>query len=242
MTVKYCSYLFFIVLLLQLTAIAMNWQAVRFFTKPLLMIILVVWFMLASPKLLPLRYCIAAALFFSWAGDVFLLQKTNRWFMAGLTSFLLAHIMYIVFFLRVRRANLPAPPWNIYLVAGAAIYAVSLFIFLYPHTGGLKVPVGIYAAVITMMLITAAHAIPAHKQPIAAFFITGAALFVVSDSLLAINKFYHALPAGDMAVMLSYGLAQFAITKGSLLYLAAENKNPVQSRGRHAYERPGRNL
>jgi uncharacterized membrane protein YhhN len=47
-------------------------------------------------------------------------------------------------------------------------------------------------------------------------------LFVISDSLLALNKFYHAFTAVGIYIMLTYGLAQFAITKGSLQYLAGE--------------------
>ncbi len=232
MNSKYWSFLFFAVLLLHLVSIAMHWPWLRFFTKPLLMVVLFTWFILASPKKLPLRYCIAAALFFSWIGDVCLLQNGNGWFIAGLAAFLLAHVMYIVFFVRVRRSTASPLAWNVYLIAAAVTYALLLFVFLYPYTGHLKIPVGVYAAVITTMLITAAHAADYNSRPIRTYFITGAILFVVSDSLLAINKFYHPLPAGDIGVMLTYGLAQFALTNGSLLYLA-ENNTQVQNTALH---------
>lgn len=224
MNSKYWSYLYFTCLLVQLAAIAANWEDIRFFTKPLLMVILFSWFVLASPKLLPLRSLVAAALFFSWIGDVCLLQNGNGWFMAGLGSFLLAHIMYIIFFLRIHRINVAAPRLHIPLVMMAVAYAFSLFVFLYPYIGNLKIPVGIYAAVITCMLIAATHALSSDVQISRKLFIAGALLFVLSDSLLAINKFYQSLPAGNLGVMLTYALAQFALTKGSLLYLA-ENKN-----------------
>ena len=105
MNSKYWYYLFFAGLLAELTAVAMGWNGVQLFTKPLLIIFLFAWFMIAALKFSPLRYCIAAALFFSWAGDICLMMEARGpgWFMAGLASFLLAHIMYIVFFLLARR-------------------------------------------------------------------------------------------------------------------------------------------
>ena len=232
MNSKHWGFLFFTVLVLQLAAIAVHWQWLRFISKPLLMVVLFTWFILASPKKLPLRYCIAAALLFSWLGDLCLLQIGNGWFIAGLVNFLLAHSMYIAFFVRVRRTTTVPAAWNVYLITFAVAYAMALVIFLYPYTGNLKIPVGIYAAVITTMLVTAAHAVDNHRRSIIAYFITGAVLFVVSDSLLAINKFYHPLPAGDIGVMLTYGVAQFALTKGSLLYLA-ENSSRVQNPALH---------
>src|SRR5882757_5041041 len=104
MNSKYWYYLFFADLLAELTAIAGGWNAVQIITKPLLIAFLFVWFIILSSKLLPLRFYIAAALFFSWMGDVFLMfeQKGTIWFIAGLGSFLLAHALYILFFLKSR--------------------------------------------------------------------------------------------------------------------------------------------
>ncbi|MEO5592358.1 MAG: lysoplasmalogenase [Chitinophagaceae bacterium] len=232
MNSKYWLYLFFTDLLAELTATALRWNDLRLFTKPLLIVFLFIWCMLSSVKFLPLRYCIAAALFFSWAGDVFLLREAKGagWFIAGLGSFLLAHIMYIIFFLCVRRKQSMPRPWNTYVITGIAFYSVSLFGFLYPYIGNLKLPVGIYAITIAAMLICAAHAFTKNTKNAARYCITGAALFVVSDSLLALNKFYYSFTGAGVCIMLTYGLAQFAIVKGSLLYLAAENTSLAQNR------------
>jgi uncharacterized membrane protein YhhN len=60
--------------------------------------------------------------------------------------------------------------------------------------------------------------------------IAGAFLFLCSDSVLALNKFYQAFPGAGVLIMLSYGLAQFAIAKGSLLYLAGlKNDQPADT-------------
>ncbi len=228
---KYWYYLFFADLLAELTAIAMQWNTMQFITKPLLVIFLFAWFMASSAKGLPLRYFIAAALFFSWLGDVCLLMEAKNpgWFMAGLASFLLAHIIYILFFLQLRKKQPLPKPLNIFVVALVAVYAVSLFIFLYPHIGNLKLPVGIYAITISTMLVTAVHAFNKYNSPAARCCITGAALFVMSDSLLAVNKFYCSFTGAGIIIMLTYALAQFAIVKGSLHYLAAEKTSPAEN-------------
>ena len=223
---KYWYYLFFADLLAELTAIALQWNTIRFITKPLLIILLFTWFMASSAKFLPLRYFIAAALFFSWLGDVFLLMeaKSSWWFMAGLASFLVAHIIYILFFLQLRKRQSPKKTWNIFVITLVAAYAASLFIFLAPHIGNLKLPVGLYAITISTMLVTAVHAFNKYSPHTTGWCIAGAALFVISDSLLSVNKFYHSFTAAGICIMLTYGLAQFAIVKGSLQYLAGAEK------------------
>jgi uncharacterized membrane protein YhhN len=50
-------------------------------------------------------------------------------------------------------------------------------------------------------------------------FIIGAVFFVLSDSLLAINKFYHPFWGANISIMLTYGIAQFCIVKGYLTSL-----------------------
>lgn len=230
MNSKYWYYLFFADLLTELIAIAWGWNAVQIIAKPLLIAFLFAWFIISSSKFLPLRHYIAAALVFSWTGDVFLMleQKGAIWFIAGLGSFLLAHVLYILFFLKSRSRQQPKKQWNLYIISIVALYAASLFVFLYPHIGNLKIPVGVYAFTIALMVITAVHAFNKRKDKAAVYCITGAVLFIVSDSLLALNKFYQPFSIAGVCIMLTYGLAQFAIVKGSLLYLVDEkpvNKN-----------------
>ncbi|MEO5682859.1 MAG: lysoplasmalogenase [Chitinophagaceae bacterium] len=231
MTGNTWAYLFLADLLAELVAIATGWHTIRLFTKPLLAIILFAGFMLSSIQFLPLRYYIAAALFFSWLGDVFLLpqMKGNDWFMAGLGSFLLAHAMYILFFLRVRGRQQHPVAYKGYLVILLIIYAIGLFVFLYPYIENLRWPVALYAITIIAMLVTAIHAFKNNTLQAARYCITGAALFVVSDSLLALNKFYQVFPGANIAIMLTYGLAQVALTKGSLQYLAGEKQGLVDA-------------
>lgn len=219
-------YLFFANLLAELAAVAAGWNNIRLFTKPMLLVLLFSWFVIYSKAFSPLRYYIAAALFFSWLGDIFLLleDRNAAWFMAGLGSFLLAHIMYITFFVQTRRLQTAPVKWNLPAVVMIGLYAVLLVGFLYPRIGNLQIPVAIYATTIAIMLITALHAFDYSNSKAGRYCIAGAVLFLCSDSLLAINKFYHSFPAAGIFIMATYGLAQFAIAKGSLLYLAAEKQ------------------
>ena len=221
---RYFYYLFFAALLVELMVVGMGCNTAQWITKPLLVLFLFAWFASSSHFFSPLHYSIAAALFFSLLGDIFLLKPGAGWFMAGLASFLLAHILYIVFFLRLRkRQPFPFRP-NSLIIGLITGYACALVMFLRPHIGNLLVPVIIYATAIAGMVLSAIHAGSSRQKQAGLFCVGGALFFLFSDSLLAVNKFYRPLPMAGIAVMASYGLAQFAIVKGALLYLAGENK------------------
>jgi len=160
-------------------------------------------------------------LFFSWLGDVFLMleDKNSLYFIAGLCGFLTAHILYIIFFLRARRQQTATPHWNIFVIITASIYGAALFFFLNPKLGALQVPVLVYAVTICTMFICSVHAFGNAYKTAAIFCIAGAVLFIMSDSLLAINKFYQPFSAAGVLIMLTYALAQFGIVYGSIQYL-----------------------
>jgi uncharacterized membrane protein YhhN len=54
--------------------------------------------------------------------------------------------------------------------------------------------------------------------------VLGALLFVISDSLLAINKFYQDIPLAGVLIMLTYGLAQLFIMEGAISYIRSATK------------------
>lgn len=161
---------------------------------------------------------LVAALALSAAGDAFLAQDGEKAFLAGLASFLAAHIAYVPLFLSAgdRLEILADEPWRIALAALAIAGAAVLMRRLLPAAGpGMRVPVALYAAAILAMLLAAATV----PSPV---IVAGAALFVVSDSLLAAGRFLLApdspgqRPVGA-AVWITYYLAQVAIALGFLL-------------------------
>ena len=94
---------------------------------------------------------------------------------------------------------------------------------LFAHLGDMKIPVLIYGAVISIMLFIAMHFFFI-KKPGSTLIVVGALLFITSDSLLAINKFYNSFTNAGMYIMLTYAFAQYYIVKGIIQYLDTENK------------------
>jgi len=188
---------------IHLGAILLALPGVVEWTKPLLMPALAIGLIWGAPqRRSPVVVLGVLALLLSWVGDV-----TLRWFVVGLVFFLLAHCAYLVLFstrLTVRRM-----PW--WAIAYAA-WLVVLLTILGPHTGALLIPVIAYGTVLCAM---AAFASRCNR-----WVAWGGALFVVSDSVLALNKFLPAagIPLADFLIMVTYIAAQTLIVWGLLVH------------------------
>lgn len=218
---------FWILALLDMAGIAASQPMLHFIAKPLLIpaLLLLLFFTRSS---LPGKNLLLAGLLFSWMGDLFLLfEYMNKlFFIFGLASFLTTHIFYIVYFLRIRSVSISLLKKQPVLVALVPAYGITLVWQLYPHLGDLKLPVIVYAAVICTMLLCSLHIFLKVNQKAARYFLVGAAAFVISDSLLAIDKFYAQHPAhgalradqpfayAGVLIMLTYCAAQYFIVQG----------------------------
>jgi len=87
---------------------------------------------------------------------------------------------------------------------------------LIPKLGDLKIPVGIYAMTISLMLIETIKGYFNWKNDSKKYILIGAIFFVLSDSLLAFNKFYEAINNATFLIMITYIAAQYFIVKGIL--------------------------
>jgi len=151
----------------------------------------------------PVRLLLVA-IGFSWGGDALLNIPGDLGFVVGLASFLLAHITYVVLFLRLPARGCRLPAWTI---AYAAWY-VAFLALLQPHLGGLLVPVALYGLVLGVMAAIAGG--------LGGVIAVGGALFVLSDSVLALGRFlpgYEFAPH-DLVVMATYLGAQGLIAWG----------------------------
>lgn len=194
-------------------------------TKPLLMPVLgLLLFTAVRSGRKGLFGWMLAALFFSWGGDLLLMfqDRDPLFFLLGLSSFLLAHVAYIVLFHRIRvRESVKENPWFLVIVV---IYYAVLISWLSPYLGDMKLPVRIYGIVISFMCMLAMHVYLIRNRKAANWMLYGALLFVLSDSILAVNKFYEPVAHAGLAIMLTYGLAQLGITLGAIKYLRGENR------------------
>lgn len=198
---------------------AIGQSEARFISKPLILLALTAYF-LASVKNVssPLKGWVVAALLLSWLGDVLLLfeGRSPIYFILGLSAFLLAHVAYIFFFNLLRKGGgLALKP--LFLLFVGVYYAVLVF-SLYPYLDGMRLPVMVYGGVISAMLVLALCLGPL-KERIGLFIVFGALLFVLSDSVLAINKFMRPFTGAGVIIMLTYDMAQFFIVSGSILVL-----------------------
>ena len=185
--------------LVHLGAILLSLPDVVEWTKPLLMPALAIGLIWAAPeRRSPAVLLGVIALLFSWVGDV-----TLRWFVVGLVFFLLAHIVYLVLFV-TRLAERRVQWW----AAAYAVWLVVLLTILGASTGSLLIPVIAYGTVLCAM---AAFASRCNR-----WVAWGGALFVASDSILAINKFLPdaGIPLADFLIMVTYIAAQTLIVWG----------------------------
>lgn len=190
--------------LLVLTAAAAlaNWwsraashRGVEMVTKPLTMLLLIAVALTIDAPSPTVRAWFVAALLASLLGDVFLMLPRER-FLAGLASFLLAHLAYT--------AGLSVAGFDIAAaVAGAGVALIGVASVGMRILGGaaararLRQPVAAYIAVISAMLVAAV----ATRNVWA---MTGAALFYASDATLGWNRFVAPLSAGPVLIMVTY--------------------------------------
>lgn len=155
---------------------------------------------------------LVAALALSALGDAFLSRDGEKPFLAGLASFLVAHIIYVALFLRSGGMQLlGAEPWHGAIGLVMVVFAVVMLAALWRRVGpGLRVPIAVYVVAILAMGLSA-------LTTSNAWIIAGALLFMASDGLLATEKFLVAAisPARAwmrLAVWVLYYAAQLAIT------------------------------
>lgn len=213
---------YLLLLVVNITGSVISHYWAQTISKPLLMPVLAIYFVAELKGYQSdLKKWILLALLFSWGGDVLLMfqEKQSIFFLLGLSSFLLAHIFYITFFHKVRLQE--AIKGNPLLLIIVVIYYAALISWLSPYLGDMKLPVRVYGIVICFMLMLAMHMFFLRNKAAGNWILAGAMLFVLSDSVLAINKFYQSFEVAGLIIMLTYGLAQLFIIQGAVKYIRA---------------------
>jgi alkenylglycerophosphocholine hydrolase len=188
-------------------AIAADWEERRhrafFVLKPLTTLLIIA--VAASQSVSgPYAQAVLVALALSLCGDVFLMfgdgaRASDRAFIAGLVSFLLAHVAFVVAFAQDLRA--PAlPGW----LAAVVFYAVALLFVLLPRAGKLKLPVLVYCLVLAAMVFAAAARQASLHDADALRAVLGALLFLLSDSLLGVRRFVTRYRGAQALILSTY--------------------------------------
>jgi uncharacterized membrane protein YhhN len=191
------------------------WHWLHWLCKPLatLLILLSAWRTVRPVSAAYRRYVVLAM---AWCllGDV-LLMVPGDWFVPGLVSFLLAHALFVAAFSSDVRLLARGWPWLLCLAIGAGMLAL-----LWPGMApALHVPVVVYVGVLASMAGQALGRalwlrergdVRAHSARYAAL---GALLFMLSDSLLAWDRFRAALPWAALYILATYYAALWLIAR-----------------------------
>tara|TARA_B110000902_G_C14271033_1_gene573154 strand:+ start:578 stop:1267 length:690 start_codon:yes stop_codon:yes gene_type:complete len=200
------SIAFLAVVVLHVLGLLLN-EKIAFLSKPFLITTLVIVYLIAVKK--P-SFWYVSALFFSFWGDVLLLFK-NQFFVYGLASFLLAHIMYIKITASfIKKFSLQK------VVLASLPFAVFLFSFLYliiDNLGEMKIPVIFYGVVISSFGALSFLNYMQEKNTANSWLFLGTIIFIISDSLIALNKFYEPKEFYAISIMLTYIVAQYLICR-----------------------------
>lgn len=188
--------------------------------KPLIMIWMATYFLIFRKKK-QFTVPVLVAFFFSWVGDNFLMfsDKNELFFYAGVGGFFFAQLAYIYIFTRYSETGSRGFLQK-HLITGFLFiaYVAGIYYLLYPGLEGMMRPIiFIYSLSLIGMSMVALnrHGRVNYMSYLLVFI--GSVLFVISDSLIALDKFYMEIPLGGFWIMITYISAQYMIMRGLIL-------------------------
>lgn len=213
-------FLFVVIVIVELTGRFVDNIHLEYPVKPLILIWIAVYFLLNRKKKSFTRP-VLFAFFFSWLGDNFLMfsGKNELFFFAGVGGFFLAQLCYIYIFSTYRevpgKGLLQRKPL---LVLPFLVYVAGIYALLYPGLEGLMKPVILLYALsliaMSMMALNRKGRVSLSSYRLVFF---GSLLFLISDSMIALNKFYAEFTLAGFWIMITYISAQYLIMRGLIL-------------------------
>ena len=159
----------------------------------------------------------AAAQALSWGGDVALLGTSTRSFLTGVGSFFGAHVAYIATFLSVRGDGTDRDTAGLRVALGVWLTAAPLMsVAAGRKDPALSGPVAAYATILSAMFASSRMLDSSLPRGARSTLQAGTALFLVSDTVLATQKFLMAEPRPvlESLVMATYTAGQGLIAAG----------------------------
>jgi len=185
------------------------------YSKPLLMpLLLVMLYSESRGNVTLLTLLMAVALIFSWGGDVALMFG-DQYFLIGVGCFFLAQLTYLILFSKAVNQTMR---FRWYFLIPFIAYGLIFFNRLIPAAGDLAIPLIVYGISLLGMAFMALMRKEVVNAKSFTWVFAGAILFVISDSILAFNKFIGAFEAAGFLIMITYLLAQFMICRGMILH------------------------
>lgn len=211
---------FAVIVMIELTGRLVDNIQMEYFVKPLIMIWMAVYFIIFKKKntfVLP----VLVAFFFSWVGDNFLMLsgKNELFFFAGVGGFFCAQVTYIYVYAKFSEKGgkgfLQKNAWvSLFFIA----YVTGMLALLFPGLEGMMKPIiTIYAIsliLMSMMALNRSGRVGANSFKLV---FTGSLLFLLSDSMIAFDKFHSEIPLAGFLIMITYIAAQYLIMRGLIL-------------------------
>ncbi|MFK5958565.1 MAG: lysoplasmalogenase [Lutibacter sp.] len=215
---KVTFFVFVLASILDIIGIIFSMPILIYIFKPLIIFSLLFLYVFSLPKRLK-WYVMALEL--SFFGDILLLFSGKLFFIAGLVSFLLAHILFIkIVISRIKEFNFLK--LTISIIPFLVVFILLIFT-LKNSLHEMLLPVIIYGVIISTFGTVSLIDFLNKKSKKAMLMLFGAIFFMISDSLLAINKFYNPAHILEVIVMATYVIAQYLIFKSMI------QKNVLQS-------------
>ena len=191
----------------------------QFYVKPLICISLGIYLFRQTNLRTGFNRLIFSGLILSLFGDCFLLFAGGSiyFFLYGLVSFLLTHILYSLAFFRDFKNDPQASKFYGHLMFFTmGVFSLSYYSWIRDYLNDFRIPVMVYMFVISIMAILAGYRY--RRVNILSFRLIylGALFFVISDAVLAYNKFVNPYPYSGILIMGTYMLAQYFITLGAI--------------------------
>ncbi|AOW19183.1 lysoplasmalogenase [Urechidicola croceus] len=209
--------IFLIVSILDIIGISIGNETMKYIFKPLIMLTLMAYYSVVVNNENKLYL---AALFFAFIGDVLLMFDTQLNFILGLISFLIAHVLYIIII--VKLLNKSTSVQKTIAIVPFLIFYIGLIYLLKDSMGEMLIPVVIYGLIISTFGAVSFLNYLTKKSVVSLVLLGGALFFIVSDSTLAIDKFYQSEGYFSILIMLTYILAQYLICR--FMIVESENK------------------
>jgi len=208
--------IFFILLGVLLFAEEKENAKIRYVCMTLLMPLLLLYYIFGVPPN-SINGLIIVAVIFGYLGDLFLMFHKEKLFIFGLGSFLFGHIFYIIAFLLSLKNIAAFPLWGLLFVLPSIAVIIKVFRKTQGKLGDIQIPIYFYMGVIFVMGFCAILRLA--ELNVLSFFLVwlGANLFILSDGMIALNKFDEEFPHAELYIKITYVLAQFFIVQGIVL-------------------------
>lgn len=203
--------LFFIVSIADIFAVVFQNKTMEIVFKPLLMITLLVVYFISTKKV---NLWLVLGLFFAFLGDVLLLADQS-YFVFGVASFLVTHVLYIkiiVGFLEKKsftRIVLSTIPYMSYFL--------TIMYVVFDNLKDMLIPVAEYGLVVSIYGAVTFLNYQQEKSKGNLLLFFSAMFFVIADGFIILNIYYEYNKILDFFVILLYIIAQYLTVKGLIV-------------------------